>query len=95
MHKYTFKMIEIQDDIVGGCANNRKITYQADFDDCEIWEAPLKAFVDFLSSVYGYDISEQITLSTHIKSELFDSTPRNGKAYLDHPSQFFDKDDLK
>jgi hypothetical protein len=88
-------MIEIQDDTVSGCANNRKVTYQADFDDCEIWETPLKAFVDFLSAIYGYDISEQITVSTHIKSELFNSTPRNGKAYLDDPSQFFDKDDLK
>ena len=95
MHKYTFKMIEVQDDTVSGCANNRKIVYQADFDDCDIWEAPLKAFVDFLSSVYGYDISQQITLSTHIKSEMFNSTPRNGKAYLDDPAAFFDKDDLK
>jgi len=88
-------MIEVQDDTVSGCANNRKIVYQADFDDCDIWEAPLKAFVDFLSSVYGYDISEQITLKTHIKSEMFNSTPRNGKAYLDDPAAFFDKDDLK
>jgi len=95
MHKYTFKMIEVQDDTVSGCANNRKVTYQADFDDCEIWETPLKAFSDFLSAIYGYDISEHITVSTHIKSELFNSTPRNGKAYLDDPAQFFDKDDLK
>lgn len=62
MHKYTFKMIEIQDDTVSGCANNRKIVYETEIDDCDIWEVPLKSFVDFLSSVYGYDISEQSLL---------------------------------
>ena len=95
MHKYTFKMIEVQHDTVSGCPNNRKIVYETEIDDCDIWEVPLKSFVDFLSSVYGYDISEQITLSTHIKSEMFNSTPRNGKAYLDDPATFFDKDALK
>ena len=94
MSKYTFSFTENDDFMCEECANNRKITYEADFDSAVIWEAPLKSFLDFLGSVYGYDISEHITVSTIIKSQLFNSVPRNGKDFVSF-NEFDEEDDLK
>jgi hypothetical protein len=91
MHKYTFKFEEYED-FVDGFANNREIKYSADFDPFDTWEAPLKSFLDFLSSVYGYDISESITLHTVIPSQRFNSVPKESDFKF---SDFDEEDDLK
>lgn len=91
MNKYTFRFEEYED-FVEGFANNRNIEYSADFDPFDTWEAPLKAFTDFLSAVYGYDISESITLHTIVPSHRFNSVPKESAIKF---GDFDEEDDLK
>ena len=78
MNKYEFKITEqFNDKGYDGCPNNRVLTYEAEFIEEEGWEVPLKAFVDFLSSFYGYDISEHIHTETIINNRIFKHIPRN------------------
>lgn len=91
MSKYRFEYMEFDEEICHGVANNRTITFEAQFDECEQWEVPLKSFVDFLSSIYGYDISDQITLETNFESHSFKSVPRDEEYFR----PFDDTDDLK
>ena len=78
MNKYEFKITEKFNDIgYDGVPNNRVLTYEAEFVEEEGWEVPMKAFVDFLSAFYGYDISEHIHTETIMNSHIFKHIPRD------------------
>ena len=78
MNKYEFKITEKFNDLgYDGCPNNRVLSYEAEFIEEESWEVPLKAFVDFLSAFYGYDISEHIHTETIMDSKIFKHIPRD------------------
>jgi hypothetical protein len=70
MHK--FKVVYEEDDsLCGGCLNERKLvsTFTTYSDDT--WDVALKGFTDFLSHIYGYDISDKIYLKTVFGSDHF------------------------
>jgi hypothetical protein len=71
MHKYTFKFEETDEINVPGFPTTRDFKHEITIDSAEAWEVPLKAFVDLLSSIYGYDISESITLDVAIRAHNF------------------------
>ena len=78
MNKYEFKITEkFNDTGYDSVPNNRVLTYEAEFLEEESWEVPLKAFVDFLSSFYGYDISEHIHTETIMDEKIFKHIPRD------------------
>jgi hypothetical protein len=94
-NKYEFKVTEQDDDIIGGVANNRVITFSFEVDSTDVWAVPLASFVDFLGSMYGYNIRDSIIIKTNMPTYLFESVSP------DQPSpcskETFDKytDDLK
>ena len=76
MNKYEFKITEqFNDKGYDNVPNNRVLSYEAEFIEEESWEVPLKAFVDFLSSFYGYDISERIHTETIMNNSIFKHIP--------------------
>ena len=78
MNKYEFKITEkFNDTGYDGVPNNRVLTYEAEFHEDDSWEVPLKAFVDFLSAFYGYDISDHIHTETIINNRIFNHIPRD------------------
>ena len=78
MNKYEFKITEqFTDEVVGDYPSNRVLTFEAEFPEESTWEVPLKAFVDFLSAWYGYDISAHIHTESIIDSKIFKHIPRN------------------
>jgi len=78
VNKYEFSITEqFSNDGVSGCPNNRVLSFEAEFLEEESWEVPLKAFVDFLSAFYGYDISEHIHTETIMDEKIFKHIPRD------------------
>ena len=78
MNKYEFKITEqFNDTGYDGVPNNRVLSYEAEFHEEDSWEVPLKSFVDFLSSFYGYDISEHIHTETIFNNRIFNHIPRD------------------
>ena len=78
MNKYEFKITEqFSNEGTNGCPNNRVLSFEAEFLEEESWEVPLKAFVDFLSCFYGYDISEHIHTETIMDNKIFKHIPRD------------------
>jgi hypothetical protein len=41
---------------------NKSVEFNQSFDDCVTWPTVLNAFTDFLSSVYGYDVSSKVRI---------------------------------
>ena len=78
MNKYEFKITEqFEDEGMHGYANNRVLTFEAEFTEDATWEVPLKSFVDFLSAWYGYDISNSIHIESIMDSHIFKHIPRD------------------
>jgi hypothetical protein len=72
MHK--FKIVYEEDDVLcGGCLNDRKLVSTFTTYPDDTWDVPLKGFTDFLSNIYGYNISEQVYLKTILGSEHFNN----------------------
>lgn len=47
------------------------ITRDLTYNDCITWDVVLRDFIDFLSSVYGYDIGEQVKFRS-LKDKMAD-----------------------
>ena len=78
MNKYEFKITEqFTDTGYDGIPNNRVLSFEGEFHEEDSWEVPLKSFVDFLSSFYGYDISDHIHTETLMDGKIFKHIPRN------------------
>jgi hypothetical protein len=77
MHKYTFNFEEYDEIDVPGYPVTRDFEHRITVDSASSWDVPLKSFVTFLSSVYGYDISESITIDVLLPSEHFKSNLRD------------------
>lgn len=71
MHKYTLNFEEYDEIDVPGYPTTREFQHKITIDSAEPWEVPLKSFVSMLSSIYGYDISENITIETLLPSDNF------------------------
>ncbi len=41
-------------------ARNKQVVFSVDVDEDAQWEVPLRAFCEFLGSIYGYDIASQV-----------------------------------
>jgi hypothetical protein len=76
MAKYVFKYDDEGEDHVEGFPLRKQFTHEVTVYESETWEVPLRSFVDFLSSVYGYDISQSLTVSSLMPSQHFDFTLR-------------------
>jgi len=63
INNYEFIFREKEDDLAGFPAS-RHIRYCADIHADEPWSVPLKEFVSFLGSIYGYDIREKIIIKS-------------------------------
>jgi hypothetical protein len=77
MSKYIFKYDDEGEDAVEGFPLRKQFTHEVTIAEGETWEVPLRSFTDFLSSVYGYDISESVTVNTLMPSEHFNFTLRD------------------
>jgi hypothetical protein len=77
MAKYIFKYDDEGEDAVEGFPLRKQFTHEVTIAEGETWEVPLRSFTDFLSSVYGYDISESVTVNTLMPSEHFNFTLRD------------------
>lgn len=71
MHKYTFNFEEYDEIDVPGYPVTRDFEHRITLDSDSSWDVPLKSFVTFLSSIYGYDISESITIDVLLPSDHF------------------------
>jgi hypothetical protein len=71
MHKYTFNFEEKDEIDVPGYPITRDFQHTITINSDEAWEVPLKSFVTFLSSIYGYDISESMSIDTLMPSDHF------------------------
>jgi hypothetical protein len=80
VNKYEFKITE-QFDSEGfsETANNRILSFEGEFCEEVSWEVPLKSFVDFLSSWYGYDIADHIHTESIMDSHVFKHIPKDDK----------------
>jgi hypothetical protein len=74
MAKYIFKYDDEGEEAVDGFPLRKQFTHEITIAEAEVWEVPLRSFVDFLSSIYGYDVSESVTVSTLMPSEHFNFT---------------------
>jgi hypothetical protein len=94
-NKYEFKVTEQDDDIIEGVANKRVITFSFEVDSADVWAVPLASFVDFLGSMYGYNIRNSIIIKTNMPTYLFESVSPDEPSPF--PKETFDKytDDLK
>lgn len=93
MNKYEFKITEqFEDEGMHGYANNRVLTFEAEFTEDATWEVPLKSFVDFLSAWYGYDISNSIHIESIMDSHIFKHIPRDDE-FSKRVREAMDKDD--
>lgn len=63
MSKYTFAYYSSED-----CGpeypNEKGVTTNISFDESTTWDVVHREFLDFLSSVYGYDISKHVDVKT-------------------------------
>lgn len=65
MSNYTFSYFSgNQDDCEGEFPRAKSINTNVEFDDASAWDAVLREFLDFLSSIYGYDISKSVDVKT-------------------------------
>lgn len=67
MNKYTFNFREVGyvdednfDEASYAYGENREVNYSVDVSSDAQWSAVLRNFLNFLSSVYGYDISDKV-----------------------------------
>jgi hypothetical protein len=77
MHRYTFNFEEYGEEDVPGYPTTREFEHSITLDSASSWDVPLKSFVTFLSSVYGYDIAESITIDTLMPTDNFKYTLRD------------------
>jgi len=76
INNYEFIFREREEDLPGFPVA-RHIRYCADINQDETWTVPLKEFVLFLSSIYGYDIREKITIESLFPDNFFKTISPN------------------
>ena len=59
-HYYTFRFETDHSDDNGPYAARREFNSTVEYPDDISWTSPLLDFVEFLSTIYGYDIKEKI-----------------------------------
>lgn len=57
---YAFSFRDDYNEEIDNVFGQRTITTSVTIDDCAQWSAVLKHFIEFLSHVYGYDISDKV-----------------------------------
>ena len=72
VNSYEFVFREREEDLPGFPVA-RHIRYCADINQDETWSVPLKEFVAFLSSIYGYDIRPKIVIKGLIEDDFFET----------------------
>lgn len=63
VNKYTFSYgnLNLQDyNASPEIVRNKQVVFSVDVDEEAQWEVPLRAFCEFLGSIYGYDIASQV-----------------------------------
>lgn len=74
VHNYSFSYsYDDGSDAIDGYPIKKSIQTSVTINEAETWDVPLAEFVDFLSQVYGYDISDKITISSLVPSHKFKS----------------------
>jgi hypothetical protein len=73
---YVFNFHEAEDDLAG-FPKSRDIRYSAAIHRDDPWTVPLKQFVQFLSSIYGYNISDKIIVKSLLDDDFFETVSPN------------------
>ncbi len=74
VHNYSFSYsYDDGTEAIDGYPIKKSVLTSITINDTEAWDVPLAEFVDFLSQVYGYDISEKITITSLFPSNKFKS----------------------
>jgi hypothetical protein len=76
INNYEFIFREKEEDLPGFPVA-RHIRYCADIHADEPWSVPLKEFVSFLGSIYGYDIREKIIIKSLLPDDFFETESPN------------------
>ena len=63
---YTFQYHSAFDENSGEYPNQTVASKTISVDDCSAWPTILREFTNFLSGIYGYDISDQVLLTEKI-----------------------------
>ena len=99
MNRYTLKFEELDGGEPGcGYTSNRTFVHTFYVDDTDVWDVPLKGLTDFLSAIYGYDISNQIHVETILNNGIFKHIPKDGEMaerVRNAFKEFDEEDDLK
>lgn len=99
MNRYTLKFEELDGgEPAPGYASNRTFIHTFYVDDADVWDVPLKGLTDFLSAIYGYDISNQIHVETILNNGIFKHIPKDGEVadqIRNAFKEFDEEDDLK
>lgn len=59
-HHYNFNFRQDEETITTSFPVEKNVNVVVSFDDCAGWTSVLREFTAFLSSVYGYNISESV-----------------------------------
>jgi hypothetical protein len=99
MNKYTLKFEELDGgEPTTGYASNRTFIHTFFVDDADVWDVPLKGLTDFLSAIYGYDVSEKISVESIFDNGIFKHIPKDNEMaerVRDAFKEFDEEDDLK
>ena len=99
MNRYTLKFEELDGgEPAPGYASNRTFVHTFIVDDADVWDVPLKGLTDFLSAIYGYDISEKIIVETILDNGIFKHSQVEGEVadrIRNAFKEFDEEDDLK
>lgn len=99
MNRYTLKFEELDGgEPAPGYASNRTFVHTFYVDDADVWDVPLKGLTDFLSAVYGYDISNNIHVETILDNGIFKHIPKDNEMaerVRNAFKEFDEEDDLK
>lgn len=71
-NRYVFEFREAEDDLAG-FPSTRNIRYSADIHRDDPWTVPLKQFLQFLSSIYGYTISDKVIVKSLLEDDFFET----------------------